>query len=60
MSKTVERAENGKLKINMLDLQILIGDMFNLCKTEHEIEFVSEAIIGTAENITEEMIDGLN
>ena len=60
MSKIVERAENGKLKINSLDLQILIGDMFELCKTEHEIEFVSESIIGTAENITEEMLEELN
>lgn len=53
----VERIENGNLKINTLDLQILIGDMFELCKNEHEVEFISENIIGTVENISEERLE---
>lgn len=60
MSKIVERTENGKLKINTLDLEILIGDMFDLCKNEHEVDFVIDAITGAVEIISEEMLDELN
>lgn len=60
MSKIVERTESGKLKINTLNLEILIEGMFELCKNEHEVEFVNEAITGTVENKYEEMLSELN
>lgn len=58
--KLISRNENGKLFVHSLDLEIFIGDLFANCKTESEIEFVKDAIIGATEIVAEDYIEELS
>ena len=58
--KLIARNDNGKLYIDTLGLDVMFGDLFDNCKTESEIEFVKDAIIGSVENVAEDFLDELN
>lgn len=57
MLNILNRNENGKLKINTLDLQIFFGDLFEICNSEEEINFVLNNIIECAECIADEIME---
>lgn len=50
----LERTEKGKLKLNSLNLQIFLGDLFEKCEDEHEIEWLQNQIIECTECIADE------
>ena len=50
----LKRKGNGKLSLSILDLEIFMGDLFEQCKTIHEIEWLSEQLQGCAEVIRDE------
>lgn len=54
----VERV-NGKLELKSLDLMIKLGDLFENCKTEREIDWLLQQIIESAEIVAEEVLDEL-
>ena len=37
----LKRKEDGKLRLSALDLEIFMGDLFEKCKTVHEVEWLS-------------------
>jgi hypothetical protein len=51
------RKENGKLGFNDLDAQILFSDLFELCNTEKEIDWVEENLKSYVEYMAEERRD---
>lgn len=53
----LKRNEKGKLVLNTLDLQVFLGDLFYMCKTEKEVSFLLENIIECTECIAEEVIE---
>lgn len=53
----VERNKEGKLVIKSLDLQIFLGDLFDICETEEEVEFILSNIQECAECTAEETIE---
>lgn len=55
----VRRKENGKLALRSLDLEIFLGEMFLKCKTDEEIEWLQEQILGALDVIVDEAKDGL-
>lgn len=50
----LSRNENGKLVLKSLDLQIFLGDLFEKCENEHEIEWLQNQITECTECIAEE------
>ncbi|MGL5753001.1 MAG: hypothetical protein ACRCXT_20840 [Paraclostridium sp.] len=54
MSKVVGRNKHNQICIDSLSVQIWLDDIFIECKTEKEIEFVLENIVGYAEKCAEE------
>lgn len=40
----ISRNEKGKLSAKTLDIQIFFDDLFALCKTESEVEWVQEIL----------------
>lgn len=54
----IERV-NGKLELKSLDLMIKLGDLFENCKTEREIDWLLQQIIESAEIVAEEVLDEL-
>lgn len=57
MLNILNRNEDGKLKINTLNLQILFGDLFEICNSEKEINFVLNNIVECAECIADEIME---
>lgn len=45
----LKRKENGKLYLSTLDLEIFMGDLFEKCKTVHEVEWLSVQLQDYAE-----------
>ena len=56
----LSRKENGKLSLSSLDLQILFGDLYEKCKTTHEVDWLSEQLVGYAESMQEERNDEID
>lgn len=54
------RNEDGRLVMQSLELQILLGDMFSVAKDEGEVEWILENIQGYAEVISEEKLEELD
>ena len=50
---------DGKLELKSLDLMIRLGDLFENCKTEQEIEWLLQEIVESAEVVAEEALDEL-
>lgn len=59
MNNIVQRDKDG-IKINTLDLEILLGNQFKECKTEKEIDFVRETISDALDLISEERTEELD
>ncbi len=57
MLNILNRSEDGKLKINTLNLQIFFGDLFEICNSEKEINFVLSNIVECAECIADEIME---
>lgn len=55
----VERKENGKLAFKSLDFEIFIGDIYEQCNTESEINFIMENMQGIVESLAEERLEEL-
>lgn len=51
--------KNGQLCMQSLDVQIMIGDMFEACKNEHEVEWLQEQLLSIVECIGEERLEEL-
>lgn len=54
MSKIIGRNKHNQICIDSLSIHIWLDDIFIECKTEKEIEFVLENIVGYAEKCAEE------
>lgn len=50
MSKFIGRNKHNQICIDSLRLQVWLDDLFMECKTEKEIDFILENIVGYAEN----------
>ena len=50
----IERTERGTLKINTLDLEIFLEDLFENCESEEETQWLYETIESCAANTKEE------
>lgn len=50
---------NGKLELKSLDLMIQLGNLFEHCKTEKEIDWLLQQIVESAEVVAEEVLDEL-
>lgn len=50
----LKRLKDGKLLFESLDFKILISDMFELCVSEKEKEWLKDIIISEIEVISEE------
>lgn len=53
----LKRKENGKLVLSSLDLQIFLGDLFEECENEKEVEWLTEQICEAAECVGEERLE---
>lgn len=60
MSNIIERHGNEKIQVNTLNLEILIGDIFAKCNSEHEVEFVKEVLGDVVDLTSSERMDELN
>lgn len=54
MSKFTGRNKHNQICIDILRLQVWLDDLFMECKTEKEIDFILENIVGYAEKCAEE------
>lgn len=54
MSKFIGRNKHNQICIDSLRLQVWLDDLFMECKTEKEIDFILENIVGYAEKCAEE------
>ena len=52
MSKFIGRNKHNQICIDSLRLQVWLDDLFMECKTEKEIDFILENIVGYAEKCT--------
>lgn len=53
----LKRNERGRLSLDNLSLQIMLGDLFAECKNETEVEWFKEILCDTAEGIAEERLE---
>lgn len=53
----VVRNDKGKLSFKSLDFEIVIGDMFEICKTEKEVLWVTEQLSSIIECSSDERLD---
>ncbi|MEF3330578.1 hypothetical protein [Oceanobacillus oncorhynchi] len=60
MSSFFTRTQQGKLKCDSLDLQILIGEMFYVAKTEEEVEWIHEQLESVIDIASEEAVEEIN
>lgn len=49
--------ENGKLKLDSLDMEIFIGDLFAKCNKEKEINWLEEQLQSMIEYLAEERMN---
>lgn len=56
----LKRNERGKLSLNSLDLQIFFDDLFENCKTEDEVEWLTDQLSSILEITSEEVLEHLN
>jgi hypothetical protein len=52
--------ENGKLLLSSLDFEILIGDLYEKCESEQEIEWLQDQLASIVECLAEERMDEIN
>jgi hypothetical protein len=51
------RKENGKLGMSDLDMHEFFGNLYKICKTEKEVNWVRENLISYAEYMADERTD---
>lgn len=56
----LERTENGKLKMNTLDLDIFYSGLFEKCNNERELDWLQEQLQGCLENKADERREELS
>jgi hypothetical protein len=49
--------QSGKLTVNHLDLDILVGELYSLCKTEREVEWLRDILHSTVDHLADEKTD---
>jgi hypothetical protein len=50
---------DGKLALNSLDMEILVGDLFYKCNTKEEVEWFQEQLTSCIECLAEERLEEL-
>jgi hypothetical protein len=50
------RKENGKLSLKSLELEIFLGDLYEQCETEKEVEWLERQLQTCVECIAQERI----
>lgn len=55
----LKRNEENKLQFDALGMQIFIGELFEKCNSEHEVNWMEENIQNIVEMIAEERLDEL-
>ena len=50
----IEKTENGRICLGTLSLEIFIGEIFEVCDNEEQIEFVKENLIDIIECVADE------
>lgn len=50
----LNRREDGKLTLKSLDLQIFLGDLFEKCKTEREVEWLQGEVTACVEIVADD------
>lgn len=53
----VERNEKGRLQLRSLDMQIFMGDLFEKCENEHEIDWLEDQLTEYAACLADERRD---
>jgi hypothetical protein len=53
------RNERGSLTLNRADLDIIIGQIIDICRTEKELEWVQDQLIGCIESMVEGKLEEL-
>ena len=53
----ITRNENGKIVLQALDMQIFLGELFEKCQTEHEVEWVQYELTSMVDLIADERLD---
>lgn len=51
--------KDGKLRLQSLDLQIFLADLYAKCKNEHEVEWLQEQLQSCVEGEAENRLDEL-
>jgi hypothetical protein len=51
--------KDGKLRLQSLDLQIFLADLYAECKNEHEVEWLQDALTECVEGEAEERLEEL-
>lgn len=51
--------KDGKLNFKSLDCQIFLGDLYEKCKNEHEVEWLQDALTECVDCIAEERLQEL-
>lgn len=52
----LKRTESGKLQLNILDLQLFLGELFSKCKSEKDVEWLSDNIHDAVDLIADEKL----
>ncbi len=55
----IRRSEKGTMQLNHLQFEILIGDMFGMCKNKQEIEWLWGSLIECIDEVAQEREDEL-
>jgi hypothetical protein len=55
----LRRNQDGKLRLNSLDFEIFIGDLFQQCENESEIGWLKDNLIPVIEGTADERIEEL-
>ena len=56
----LNRNEKGSLVFRQLDFSVFIGEMFDKCKTEKEVNWLQEQLSETIECSAEERLDEID
>lgn len=55
----IEKTESGRICLGTLSLEIFIGEIFEVCDNEEQIEFVKENLIDIIECVADERLEEL-
>jgi hypothetical protein len=55
----IEKTKSGRICLGTLSLEIFIGEIFEVCDNEEQIEFVKENLIDIIECVADERLEEL-